>query len=242
MFHSPMRRRRYRAADRGRRLAAVAPAALLPLLGALVYFVWLPGGALAQAVYGFTKLFTLIWPLVALAWVLRQPWPRPAPAREWLRALPLGIVSGVGVCALFWIALQTPLGEVVRAGAPAIRAKTEALGILEYYWAFALFLSLLHSGIEEYYWRWFLFGNLSRLVSSGWAHVLAAVAFAAHHVVIAGVFFGWGWGLLGGVGVAVGGLIWSGLYRRQGTVAGAWVSHAVVDLGLMAIGYRLIFA
>lgn len=218
---------------------ALGPALVVPLLGALVYFLWLPGGLLSQLFYGGTKLFTLIWPLLALRLLLRQPWPQPVTSRHW-RALPLGLLSGLLIGAAFLLALQTPLAQVAVAGAPAIEAKLLDLGIAGHYWSFALALSLVHSGLEEYYWRWFVFGRLAQRLPVVAAHLLAALAFAAHHVVVVGVLFGWPWGLLGGLAVTVGGLIWSGLYQRQGTLAGAWLSHAVVDLVLMAIGYRLI--
>lgn len=31
------------------------------------------------------------------------------------------------------------------------------------------------------------------------------------------------------------------LYQRQGTLAGAWACHLAADLGIMGIGYRLLF-
>ena len=43
-----------------------------------------------------------------------------------------------------------------------------------------------------------------------------------------------------GMFVAVGGLIWTLMYESQGTVAGCWLSHCVVDVFLMVIGYQLI--
>jgi hypothetical protein len=45
--------------------------------------------------------------------------------------------------------------------------------------------------------------------------------------------------LLGGA-VGLGGIIWSLLYQRQGTLSGAWLCHAIVDMGIMAIGYKLL--
>ena len=73
------------------------------------------------------------------------------------------------------------------------------------------------------------------------AHLLAAAAFAAHHVVVISQYFGWGWGLALGAFVGVGGALWSWMYQRQGTLAGVWLSHLIVDLFVMWIGYGLIF-
>jgi len=42
-------------------------------------------------------------------------------------------------------------------------------------------------------------------------------------------------------GVAVGGLVWSWQYERQNSIAGAWLSHLLVDAAIMYIGYGLLF-
>jgi hypothetical protein len=99
----------------------------------------------------------------------------------------------------------------------------------------------VNSLIEEYYWRWFLFGHLRQVVPVFLAYLLAGVAFAAHHVVITTQFFPMSWGLLIGAFVGVAGVIWSVMYARQQTIMGVWVSHIIADLGIMFIGYNLLF-
>lgn len=230
-----------KAAGAGRLWWALGPALVVPLFGALCYFLWFPDSGFAWPLYSATKAFTLLWPLLAWRLLLGRRLSRPGPPGQALRALPLGVVSGLLLVGLLWLALQTPLAEVATAGVPAMRARVESFGLQHHYWLFALGLSLLHSALEEYYWRWFVFGRALELMPAAAAHLLAALAFAAHHVVVAGVFFGWGWGLAGGAAVAAAGLLWSVLYRRQGSLFGAWVSHVLVDLGLMAVGYRLLF-
>jgi hypothetical protein len=32
------------------------------------------------------------------------------------------------------------------------------------------------------------------------------------------------------------------MYRRQQTLVGVWVSHLIADLGIMYIGYELLFS
>ena len=44
-----------------------------------------------------------------------------------------------------------------------------------------------------------------------------------------------------GTGVGIGGALWCWLYRRQRTLAGAWVSHAIVDVAIFCVGYSLVF-
>ena len=157
-----------------------------------------------------------------------------------MKALPLGAAAGLVLVALMFAAMATPLGHVVVGGSEAIRAKALQFGLLSHYWVFALALSIVHSLVEEVYWRWFVFGRLRRVVSLPWAHLLAGAAFAAHHVVVTAVFFSLPVGLLLGGAVGLGGVSWSLLYQRQGTLAGAWLCHAIVDMGIMAIGYKLL--
>ena len=134
----------------------------------------------------------------------------------------------------------TPLGDTVRASTPDIREKAESLGFLRHYVEFSIFLSLAHSFLEEYYWRWFVFGNLRSLISPKAAVLAGSLAFAAHHLVITAQFFPIGPAVFFAICVAIGGMLWCLLYQRQGTLAGAWLSHIVVDAGLMGVGYWLL--
>jgi membrane protease YdiL (CAAX protease family) len=222
---------------------AVLPAMLVPFLASLFYFVLFSEYRFARLIYAATKVFTLVWPLIAMRFILgdRLPALDLRDARH-QRAIPSGALLGVVIVLLMFGLMPTPLGEMVNASAPSILKKTRELGVLEHFWLFVLFLSLAHSLIEEYYWRWFVFGRLREIVSPVSAHFLAGAAFAAHHVVVATQFFPLGWGIVLGGLVGVGGVLWSVLYSRQGTLAGAWISHLIVDVGVMGIGYKLLCA
>lgn len=222
--------------------AAVLPAAVVPLLGALLYFQLLSGTAWVQVMYLGTKVFTVVWPALALALIIGvRPWlPKPA-WRRGLRAVPLGLLTGGAIVMAMVLVLQTPLAAGwLEVATPAVREKVAAFGIGGHFWVYAVAFSVVHAGIEEYYWRWFLYGTLRLRLPPPWAHALAALAFAAHHVVVAGTFFGPAMGVLLGLCVAVGGLLWSVMLARQGTLAGAWSSHILVDLGLAYVGYGML--
>lgn len=226
---------------RGRLWLAVLPAMVVPFVASLFYFVVFKDSLIARVSYGATKIFTVVWPALAVWLILRERLPRLAVEREHARAVPFGAVSGATIVLLMFGLMLTPVGDVVASGALNIRDKAKTFGIVRYYWTFALGLSVFHSLLEEYYWRWFVYGRLRRLTRSGPAHLLAGLAFAAHHVVIATQYFPFGWGLVFGGLVAGGGVIWSMLYEQQATLVGAWVSHLIVDLGIMAVGHRLLF-
>jgi membrane protease YdiL (CAAX protease family) len=41
--------------------------------------------------------------------------------------------------------------------------------------------------------------------------------------------------------IGLGGVIWSGMYVRQGSLLGVWLSHIIVDFGILSIGHQLLF-
>jgi membrane protease YdiL (CAAX protease family) len=223
-------------------LVALVPAALLPVTASLFYFVLFSDQPWARVLYGATKVFTLLWPLLAVRFLLGESLHNPlGNLRGQLRAVPLGAFVGLLVVGLMAGLMATPAGAVVLQSAGTIRAKAEQLGILNHYVIFAVFLSFVNSAVEEFYWRWFVYGQLRRLLPGWRAHALAGAAFAAHHVVVVTQFFPLMEALSFGVAVGLGGVIMSLLYERQRTLAGAWVCHLVVDLGIMGIGYGLLF-
>ncbi len=226
---------------KGRIWLALGVALVVPSLSAMAYFVWLKDAASAQPTYAATKVFLLAWPLLATLLLFRRPLrPAPAPLERHLRAVPLGLAIGLPIAGVMALWMATPLATVIDAGAVAVREKVIALGFLESFIPFALYVTFVHSLLEEYYWRWFVYGNLRDLVPRPAAHAIAAVGFSLHHIVVTAQFFPLGWALFFSACVGVGGLIWSVLYQRQGTLAGAWASHAVVDAALMILGYHLL--
>lgn len=223
-------------------LFAVLPAMLVPFLGSLIYFVAYAAEPWAPATYALVKLYTLGWPLLATVLILRQPipWPDLSDSKHW-RAAPLGLLIGVLVCGVTLALNASPIGDSLAGFTERIRMKVSQLGVMENYLAFSLFLAIVHSAIEEYYWRWFVFGTLRQLWSFRPAAAIAGVAFASHHVVILSQYFSVIWTVILGLMVAAGGYLWCLLVERQRTLMGAWLSHVLVDLAILWVGYQMLF-
>ena len=223
--------------------SAIGLAALLPFVGSYFYFVVAGDSPVARAGYAAVKVFTVLWPILVIRLLLKRPVHFRRSSRISLkRSLVEGMGVGLGLGALILGVLESPLGEMVRHSADSIAAKVDDLGIRSYYWIFALALSFGHSLLEEYYWRGFVFGQMRERMPVRWAHGLAGCAFALHHMIICSQYFPVPWGLVLGASVAVGWIIWSFLYVRHGHFWGAWLSHMIVDLVLVSIGYQLISA
>lgn len=222
---------------------ALIPALIIPCFGALLYITLLPGTGIGKVCYIATKVFLLLWPLVATLLIER---PRVHSRRpiDWpkqLSALPLGLLLGLAMSALMLIAYKyTFVGRIVQQNASAIRSEATDLGIAQYFLVFGIFLAVAHSCLEEYYWRWYVFGRLSTLIRPGLAYPLAGLAFAAHHYVILAGFLPPAMTVALGTCVGAAGVIWSWLYHRQGAIAGCWAAHLLADGVIIYVGYQLI--
>jgi membrane protease YdiL (CAAX protease family) len=227
---------------------AVAFGLGFPSLLTLVYFVALAGHprATMQAVYAVGKAVQFAFP--AALWFLstgRMPLPR-RPQRAGACAL-VGAAFGVALYAAalaLYLGVLRPAGVLAGAPAAAVRAKVAAFGV-EGAWAFAAlggFYSIVHAAAEEYYWRWFVFGALQRACRLTAAIAVSSIGFAAHHVIVLAVFFGWGSPstYLLALAVGTGGAFWAWLYHRSGSLVGPWLGHLLADAAIFTIGWDLV--
>ena len=66
----------------------------------------------------------------------------------------------------------------------------------------------------------------------------------AHHVIVLAVYLPAQYRvavLFFSAMVAVGGLLWARLYEKSGSLYAPWLSHLIVDVALMVIGYDLMW-
>jgi membrane protease YdiL (CAAX protease family) len=204
-----------------------------------------PGNAWAQAAYGSGKLIQFSFPLLYL--VLVEPGSL-RPGRPHLKGMGWGIgfglLVGAGMVGLYSVGLQSWLAGT--GAATMIRIKIEEFNAASpgRYAALAGFLAVVHSLLEEYYWRWFVFGRLRRVVSMPAAVALSSLAFMAHHVVVIGRFFPndfWSAAVPLSLCVAGGGAFWAWLYHRSGSIYAPWISHLLVDVAVLGVGYDMVF-
>ena len=227
--------------SRRRALVALALLVPAPTLGALTAFVLAPG-PIGQAVYAACKLWILVLPL---AWLLLVERGRlslsPLPSGRRGRALTEGALLGLAFGAVVFGA-HALVGERWLDPERLREIAGEAgFGTRGAYLAIAVYIALVNALLEEYVWRWFVFRQLERLVRPALAVPLAALFFTLHHILVFGVQLGPQIAVLGSIGVFVGGCIWSWLYARWRSVWPAWVSHVIVDVAGLWIGWQLLF-
>ncbi len=230
--------------------AALVFAMVFPTLMSWVYFIGLATQAgqpnpTALLAYGVGKGVQFTFPFFyALLFDRSRLRPSAPTARGLGLAIGFGSLVAAGMFVLYAVWLRgTPLMEV--AGRQIIGKLREfGLATPAGYVLFGGFISVVHSLFEEYYFRWFIFGGLKRYLRLSGAVALSALAFMAHHIVVLAVYFPGAAEFLTVVlpfslCVAVGGAVWAWLYDRAQSLYAPWLSHLIVDVAIMVVGYDL---
>ena len=147
--------------------------------------------------------------------------------RPWIEGFSLGIILSSILVITFMIAkpyvnLQD-LGESIRAlGLDSWSMVIPAI----------LFWVFVNSIVEEYVYRWFITEQASTFfggnqIKSG---AISVFAFMFHHVVAVALVAPIWVALLTGSAVGLGGIAFSWLYHRHGSIWPAWICHAVLDI------------
>ncbi len=232
-----------------RDLLAILVAAVGPLVMAWLGFVALSndldrGQSMLATVYAIGKVIQFGFPLLYVGVVERgQLRSMSLASKGLLIGVAFGLLVDLSIFGLYFGALRN--SELIADTPAKIMGKLQEFHLATPvgYLVIGFFICVLHSLLEEYYWRWFVFGWLRRYVPLAWAIALSSVAFMAHHVVILYVYFPGRFWLLAvpfSLGVAVGGAVWAWLYHRTGSLLTPWVSHVLVDAGILLVGYDML--
>lgn len=246
------------------RWSAIAFALGFPSALTWVYFVALnrQAAGMQQAAYAVGKTIQFAFPVFWVFVIERERSARGSVGRPATtprsfgrtattrrlrrRGIGLGVAIGVVISAAMLGAYFGGLAKssVLESAAAIVRHRLADFGVRNpaIMVVAGAFYSLVHSLLEEYYWRWFAFGELRRLVSLRAAIIVSSLAFTGHHVIVLAKYLpDLPWWPLASLSVAVGGAIWAWLYDRSRSILAPWVSHALVDAALFAIGYAMAF-
>ncbi len=221
--------------ERRKALLALVLISPTPAVGMVIAYFLVPG-PIGTAAYTVSKAVLYGLPLVWLLWVDGGRLSA-SPMRR--GGLGVGLGSGLLIAAamvtVWWLAGPVDGAAVREALAPM------SLDDPGRFLAVAVWMSFFNALLEEYAFRWFVHSRLRALLPAAPAVFVAALVFTAHHVVLLKAFFDWPLVAAGTAGVLLGGLIWSAMYERYGSLWPGWVSHVIADLAIFYIGYREIF-
>lgn len=232
--------------------AAIAFAVVFPTFVTWVYFDLLQDSPFKMVAYPLGKGLQFAFPLVWVGWVLKQRFKHGGiaqldtqPVLSMRSSLIFGAVMGIAVAAAMWSIFRFFPVEIVEALAAEVSGRVSGFSVdsVEKFIGLSLFYSVVHSLMEEYYFRWFVFGQLRSVVAMVPAAIISGLAFMAHHVLVLNHFFPghFRWAAFLSLSIAIGGVIWAIQYEKSKSLLGAWLSHAIVDAGIFALGYRLMY-
>ena len=220
--------------------AALALALLVPApsLGVLAGMIALPDHPAGQAIFALSKAWLFALPVVWLKCVEKGR-PSLSPLRR--GGLGAGLASGMAMSAAI-LAAYWALGSRM-IPRDVFAAKLAEVGLTDWrlYLAGAIYWVLVNSVLEEYVWRWFCTEQCGRLLRPWAAVVASALCFTLHHVLALSVFFPPAVVAACSAGVVAGGVAWSWLYVRYGSIWPGYLSHAIVDVAVFGIGAALLF-
>ena len=237
-----------RAHNRLRDAAILIFVLFFPMVMTWTYFVYGKGldPSVSKNLYAIGKTLQFAFPALVAAFVLKERvLVRRFNTRGLLIGALFGLVVGTAIFLLgrYFLNVPTALSALFDKLRGELVARLEQFGAASRgaFLVIGLFYSIIHSGLEEYYWRWFTFGRVAKFLPVVPAALVANGAFTLHHIVVLGVYFGFGHWLtwLTSLGVFIGGLVWQAIYRKTDSVYGAWLSHGLIDAGIFAIGYLL---
>ena len=219
-------------------LVAALISLFVPSFFTFGYFVLSSDPGEARTLFIAARVFLIFFPLLWTVLIDRAGFPVPRLTKD---GVAVGFFVGSGITlaglALYYAAFNDLL--VV----DSVREKAALLGFSgSTYWFYSLLIIVGNSSLEEYYWRWFNFAKLKNVVGREGALIVSALGFTVHHIIVLVVYFGWMYGMGLGACVLCGGVIFAYLYDRYDCIWSPWICHAVIDGGIMVVGYSMIFS
>lgn len=195
-------------------------------------------GALGVGVWMFSKAWLFGLPAAWLLLVDREK-PSGSPARK--GGLLVGAGTGLAIAGIifgaWWLLAKDAIDPQI------MRDALEPTGLLspKVYLGAAAYWILVNSVLEEYVYRWFIYSRARKLMGTWAAVAFAGLAFMVHHTLALNAWFDWWITALASLGIFIGGVLWSYLYERYGTIWVPYISHAIVDVAVFGLGWLILF-
>ena len=197
-----------------------------------------PNHILGKLVFLASKFWILLIPIFWLVVIEKQKlsWSKPSHGG-------FKVATGLGILISIVIFIMYSTAGKILIEPQVIKEMAVRIGLSNpyIYLAGATYWILVNSVLEEYVWRWFVVRQCRAFMPPWTAIVISAICFTLHHIIAMQVYFGWLLVAIASLGIFIGGALWSWCYLRYNSIWPGYVSHAIVDITVFAIGYRLIF-
>lgn len=209
-----------------------------PTIGVVAGMILWPESALGKGIFMLSKLWLFALPVLWYKFIDKAKLSL-SPARK--GGFGFGLLSG-GIITAIIVAAYLLLGPVfLKAG--DLAAKMAEIG-LDNPWAYAggaLYWICINSVLEEYVWRWFVTAKCEALLKPKAAVAVSAACFTLHHVVALSTFMPPVAAIVCSAGIFIGGALWSWMVVKYESIWPGYVSHAIVDLAVFALGAWMVF-
>jgi len=197
-----------------------------------------PDNMKGKMLFAAAKLFILSFPIV---WHLLVSQEQMSFSRSRQGGLLGGFLIGLGL-SVFIIVFYEVFGvNYIDSGHMRVVAANAGLGTSKAYAWGAVYYIFLNALMEEYVWRWFVTSQCEKITSPITAVIISASAFSAHHLLALQMMMKFELAVVSTGGIFIGAVIWSWCYLKYQSIWPGYISHAVVDITLFWIGYRLLF-
>lgn len=210
----------------------------VPSIGVLFGMILLPEHIAGKLIFFASKVWILAVPLFWHLVIDKQKlsWSEPVHGGFGVAVLIGVVISAIILIGYFAIGKYLIDVQLIKD-----MAQNTGLANPYVYLCGAVYWITVNSVLEEYVWRWFVVQRCRILMPVSAAIAASAFFFTVHHIVAMQIYFNWLVVTIASVGIFIGGAVWSWCYVRYRSIWPGYVSHAIVDVAVFAIGYFLIF-
>ena len=209
-----------------------------PSIGVIAGMILWPDAPQGKAIFAISKVWLFALPVLWFKFADRCKLSL-SPARK--GGFGFGLLSGGIITAIIWGAYLLLGSMFLKEG--QLDAKMADIGLDSplIYWAGAAYWICVNSVLEEYVWRWFVTRQCEALFKPMVAVIVSALCFTAHHVIALSTFMPPIATAVCSAGIFIGGALWSWMYVKYESIWPGYLSHAIVDLAVFALGAWMIF-
>ncbi len=196
-----------------------------------------------QTLYPLSKILMLLGPI--LVWRLQEAPGTGLRAMSRLAGLRTtkgaagffsGLLLGATICGTYAFVFA---GRLDPSG---VLEKLSSLNLGGHYLEAALFIALANSALEEWFWRGFLYERSRRLgLAAVPAVVLNGLFFGLHHYFVLQSYFPGGTAVFLTAATMIAGAFWAFMRSRGASLVDCFLSHALADAAILAMGWNLLY-